>query len=366
MPSKIKKSIHIGRTVDGKEIRKYFYGRTKKEVNAKIDAYKLQVATGKNVDDIGMPFADWADRWLATYKEGNVSAATYEMYALAVRHLNDHFGDVSITAIRPIDFKKFFNKNSDYSESMINKLFITANLIFKTALANGIAFVNPLDGMAAPKGKKPRPRNVWTIDQASIAFDFALHHRFGLGPALILKTGMRRGELMGIMPLFDIDVASARLAVRRTVTDVNGIVKVKDGGKSRSATRTIPLDPQAVDWIRSDDRFRRDGFLFQTSTGTNLAPHNWSARQFRPFMDDLISEHPTLPRLTPHELRHTYGTILFQAGTDIFTLQRIMGHANVGTTTKIYVHDNIDDVQGNVRFPGGSGTQKVPRNTLRY
>ena len=69
------------------------------------------------------------------------------------------------------------------------------------------------------------------------------------------------------------------------------------------------------------------------------------------FQRDLMSAHPEVPRMTPHEYRHTYGTLLYQAGTELLTLSRIMGHSSVRVTQKTYVHDTVDDAIARVRFP---------------
>lgn len=49
-----------------------------------------------------------------------------------------------------------------------------------------------------------------------------------------------------------------------------------------------------------------------------------------------------IPILSPHELRHTYGTYLRRQGVDIYTIQKIMGHKDIEMTTEIYVHNEID------------------------
>ena len=41
---------------------------------------------------------------------------------------------------------------------------------------------------------------------------------------------------------------------------------------------------------------------------------------------------------TPHQLRHAYATILFDAGLDDKDAQELLGHANISTTRDIYTH----------------------------
>ena len=47
-------------------------------------------------------------------------------------------------------------------------------------------------------------------------------------------------------------------------------------------------------------------------------------------------------KLTPHQLRHGYATILYDAGIDLKTAQAWMGHANIQTTMDIYTHISED------------------------
>ena len=46
--------------------------------------------------------------------------------------------------------------------------------------------------------------------------------------------------------------------------------------------------------------------------------------------------------LTPHELRHSFGSILYERGVDIVTISKLMGHARIEITVKLYVHDSME------------------------
>lgn len=45
-----------------------------------------------------------------------------------------------------------------------------------------------------------------------------------------------------------------------------------------------------------------------------------------------------IDNLTPHMFRHTYATILYNAGVDVKSAQRFLGHADINMTLKIYTH----------------------------
>lgn len=73
-----------------------------------------------------------------------------------------------------------------------------------------------------------------------------------------------------------------------------------------------------------------------------MRPSSWRKNIYNKFMQRLQKEHPELPVLNPHGLRHTYGSRLYNNGhgVDINTISKLMGHADILVTSKIYVkHD---------------------------
>ena len=53
----------------------------------------------------------------------------------------------------------------------------------------------------------------------------------------------------------------------------------------------------------------------------------------------------SVPRVTPHVLRHTFCTNVQQAGLDVKSLQYLMGHSNASVTLDVYTHSNYDSVE---------------------
>ena len=49
-----------------------------------------------------------------------------------------------------------------------------------------------------------------------------------------------------------------------------------------------------------------------------------------------------IPRLSPHELRHTCGTALRRRGVDIYTIQQYLGHRDIEVTANTYVHSEVE------------------------
>lgn len=65
-----------------------------------------------------------------------------------------------------------------------------------------------------------------------------------------------------------------------------------------------------------------------------------------------------LPRLTAHELRHTYGTNLRRRRVDIYSIQKIMGHRVIKMTSEIYVHNEVDELKKAIDLADQRGAKK--------
>lgn len=348
MPSKRKKKIVIGHKIDGTPVYKNFGAKTKREMDEKVrDFQRKQILGIKDAPDI--TFESWADNWLETYKEGKVGDSTYRGYELCVKHLNEFMGNALLRNVKAADMQRFFNKKANLSQSMIRKLKITVNAIFDTAVANDLITKNPCILIQYPKGKIPSEKTVYTKEEYLKVLDYSKSHPDGLGVFLILKTGFRKGEMLGVIPRRDINIKEGFIFMQRTITDSAGYAQIKEGGKSKSAVRKIPIDEEFIFELSRRLIINEDDLLFKTRYGRILGPRTWTNNAYQRFCKDLAIDYPEIPILTPHELRHTFGTLLFKEGTDVFTLQRIMGHADIGTTTKFYVHDSFDDIKRNIR-----------------
>jgi len=346
MSSKIKMAITIGHDETGKAIRKYFYGKTKKECKQKIDDFKLNQ---HNSTPDSIMFSSWADKWLHLYKEDEVSESAYYGYSLCIDHLNDRFGQMPIHTITPAQVQHFFKSKKDLSQSMVDKLRITLNGIFETAIDNGYASVNPVKNITRPKGKAPEQKNVYSLDEFYQVKEFSSSHPDGLGVFIILSTGIRRGELMGLKGS-DFDFRNNRLTVQRTITDTNGHVTVKNTLKNGDKERVIPLDPKDAAFMQRNVLFWKDDYIFKSKSGGFLSPRQWARYTLKRFYDNLEKAMPEIKRLNPHELRHTYGTMLFKSGNDPYVVQKIMGHKTLTITMSIYVHDDVSDVENRIKF----------------
>lgn len=335
--------LTIGKTLEGKYIRKSFYSAVSKaDARRQAEEWKIAQAvseqTGEAFVKKDMTFAQWAARWLEVYKKPKVSANTYRLtYQNTVeKHLTPYFGQALLTDIRPADIEKFYGTKSGKSQSMLDKMSLCLNGIFESAMENDLCVKNPARNVHPASRSSKRPKTALTDAQIKKLEEYAQQEgRWDV--ILLLETGMRRGELLGLRRE-DIDWDAQSYTVNRSVADRKG-----GGTEIRppkwNSYRTNPLSEKAL-WILRRIA-RSEGYVFPGEDGEPQSPNTWSQGLAR-FMKRARRAYPNLPAVTAHELRHTYGTALRRKGVDIYTIQKIMGHRDITVTAEIYVHNELD------------------------
>lgn len=151
---------------------------------------------------------------------------------------------------------------------------------------------------------------------------------------IMLNTGIRRSELLGLK-WSDIDFNENIMHIQRAVVQTKGKILI-DKPKSVTSDRIIPFSEKFGKYLKSCINEN----IYIMGTSEPQSPSTYSAG-FSKFMK-LMNKEIGIPILTPHELRHTYGTLKREDGVDIYTIQKIMGHSDISVTASIYVHNDIE------------------------
>ena len=159
---------------------------------------------------------------------------------------------------------------------------------------------------------------------------------------LLLITGCRRGEIMGLKwDKVDWDNSQIKIDRASLYSSDRGIYE--DTTKT-STTRFIKLPHETMllladyrKWyneqrLLNGDRWQNSGYLFVKDNGAPMNPDSltdWLGK---------FSKKHDLPNVHPHKFRHTMASILYFNGVDSITISKRLGHAKVSTTTDIYSH----------------------------
>lgn len=340
--------ITVGKSVDGSLIRKSFYSTKSKEAaRQKAEQYKINQAmqekTGLCFQKNRTLFATWALEWMETYKKGKVKEQTYYFtYQTNIeKYLIPFFGKMRLQSIHQIDVQRYFNtvRNADTGEplsaSALDKHKMILNAIFCAAIDNDLCFKNPVKNLKI-EAKQKQERHVYTAEQAKAAEQYAIEHgRYDI--VLLMHTGLRRSELLGLQ-WSDLDFEKKLLHVQRAVTSSKNRIII-DKPKTATSVRYIPISDFLIDVL---GKMKKVGCYVIPGKHPNepMKPHTY-ADHFSDFMKRMQKE-TGLPILTPHELRHTFGTLLRENDVDIYTIQKVLGHSDITVTSSIYVHNDIE------------------------
>lgn len=334
--------ITTGKTLDGKLIRKSFYSSiSKDDARRQAEEWKINQKVAQQTGNIfvekSVTFADWARKWLEIYKKPNVSANTYKLTYLnsVEKHLIPYFKNAELSVIQPADIQKFYNiKQSDLSLSMMKKLKLCLNDIFETAIENDLSYKNPARRIEVQSSVGKHEKKVYGDLQIQLVKNYAKKHMPEV--VILLETGLRRGELLGLK-WEDIDYKNLTLSVSRSITLENQSLVEKP--PKWDSYRTLPLNQSTIQIFQSLEQ--TGNYIFPSSSGDAQTPNTWSQKLAR-FMANIQKKYPDIPPLTAHELRHTYGTQLRRKGVDIYTIQKVLGHKDINVTSKIYVHNELE------------------------
>jgi integrase len=294
------------------------------------------------------------ERWLPI-KRAQLRQSTFNSYkANITNHVVPGIGAIPLQRLSPEDLDEFYaqllveGKLNGDGGGLSVKTVRYIHGILRKALADaqrkGSVQRNVADLADPPKlSSAPKPQmKVWTADQLREFLDGIRDHELFPAFYLAASTGMRRGEILGIR-WEDIDMQHKRLSVRQAVLNVAYEVVIADVNTPMSR-RTVDLEPRTVavlkQWKRDQLeqrvalglRPKDDSLVFAKPDGAAIHPDSYSQHFQR-----LVAA-SGVPRIRPHDLRHTHATILLKAGVPAKVVSERLGHANVAFTMSVYQH----------------------------
>lgn len=326
----------------GNRRRKYFYGATTKEAQAKADAFKRDMENGYDAMSGDMRLDQWSDKWFEAYKCG-ISKTTRANYVSVFSSIYDELGHKKLRSLTQTDLQIFANSYINYSTSHIRFVRNTLNQIFVAAVDNGLLVRNPLTGVKFPTGSKGTHRALvdWEV---SLIAEHWQEHRAGIWIMLMLYAGLRRGE-MAALRWNDIDFKTQELHVRSAMHIENN-QPVLGNTKTQAGLRSIPIVDPLFHALQATRFAKKDSpFICVSASGLPLSEAAMR-RGLESFLHQMNQYSTQSFSFRFHDLRHTFATFLYDAGVDVKTAQSYLGHADVTMTMQIYTHLSDQKKQG--------------------
>ena len=284
------------------------------------------------VNKSNMLFCDYYKQWISVYKEGAIRPVTMNKYNMAHNWLIKLIPDLIISDLDRITYQKLLN---DYAAEHERQTTMDFHHHLKCAILDAVdegLILHDPTRKAIIKGKPPREKKPKYLNQYELhklLDDLNLSEEINLDWLILLiaKTGMRFSEALALTPK-DFDLSRQLLSVSKT-WDYKG-----EGGflptKNESSVRKIPLDWQTViQFAELIKHLPEDKPIFVKKKIYNSTVNHLLARHCR---------NAAVPIISVHGLRHTHASLLLFAGVSIASVARRLGHSNITTTQKTYLH----------------------------
>ena len=243
------------RGCDGKRHEKYF----DKVSDAKRFVTMGRFQAEENISGTETFTGDqWFDYWIRTFKR-SLSPNTIRNYKERYEiNIKPAIGTMPITQVRAMHCQQIFNKMEEqYAAGTIYQTYVALGSMLKSALVNDIISKHPMDGVVMPRRKKKSEIHFLTVDEQDQFLAAADNTRNAPQFSLILQTGLRTGELIGLT--WDcVDFENRTITVNKSLE-----FRYKRGywragpPKTMSGFRTIPMTEQAYDILKRYMKQRR-------------------------------------------------------------------------------------------------------------
>jgi integrase/recombinase XerD len=258
-------------------------------------------------------------RMLEELQRRNYSDNTIRQYLLAVRQFAEHFG-------KPPD-QLGSDELRTYQAYLLRDRKLAVGTVVARVAALRFFFVRVLkrhqfrEDLPYPKDRRRLP-TVLSLEEVTRLINAAGNLQQRAMLMTLYGTGMRRTEL-SLLKVRDVD--SQRMMIR---------VERGKGG----AGRDIPLSSALLETLREYWRGKKPHtYLFPSSEGHRGKEQPTSDRAVWYACKQAARHARLTKRIGPHTLRHSFATHLLEAGTDLRTIQIILGHGDLETTAK-YLH----------------------------
>lgn len=246
------------------------------------------------------------------------------------REVLPRLGDIRLSELRRSDLQKFANEllARGLSPSAVQVTLLPIRAIVRRVLSLDELAVNPCSGLQLPAVRGRRER--YASPGEAEALIAAVPPRDRAIWATALYAGLRLGELRALR-VEDVDLAAGVIHVEHGWDPAAGEIKLK----SRAGRRRVPVAGILRDYLVEH----------QAQTDRQGSELIFGLEPERPFTANMLQRRADqawreagLERITPHEARHTFASLMIAAGVNAKALSTFMGHANISITLDRYGH----------------------------
>lgn len=294
-----------------------------KDFNRQMLALETEHIKSMNFDRVAEA---WADERFPTLQNN-----TLKQYYPCKNEAVSFFMDAPIAEISAMRIKSYLDMlaNKGFAKKNHKRTLRRLKTDFHICLRNGVYRKNPCATVKLKfsKDMATAKRQAATTEEEHIIKSVPNDVPFAFFAKFLLFTGCRRGEALALTPK-DIDFENKKVTINKTVEWLGNKPQIKHQPKTAAGNREIPLPDVLLIELKKREK---QSYIFQNNKG-NLFDNSQITRGWNKLKKEICIN------CTPHQLRHSYATMLFDAGIDVKTAQKWLGHTDIKTTLDIYTH----------------------------
>lgn len=343
-------NVYVGRNPKtGKNVYRKRQGfTTKKQAQiALADLLKDIEENGLFNENKVMTFKDLYDMWLKQHRL-NVKPSTIATNRRFVEgHVLPHLGDMKLDDITVVYCQKLVNEWYEEYKQYPYFRKVTAQ-IMRYGEAMEIMKGNPMAKTILPR-KKEEDKKLQYYTKEELQHFFECLEQYGNYKQLaffraLAFTGCRKSEILSLQ-WEDIDLFNKTVSIGKTLAIDENLDIIIQTPKTSSSVREISLDDETIKILSRWRSIQREEYFqmgFNTTSDkqfvfTNIRNELYYPQIVNDWLKYLIKKYK-LPKITPHNFRHTHASLLLQAGIPVKEVSERLGHKDIKITLEIYSH----------------------------
>ncbi len=344
--------IYLGLDESNKKKYKYLYASSEKELRRLESELLSKLNKGIDIVTADDSYRQWLDR-LKAVKETELTESEYDTFVARASYFSKKFGNTPLNeigqqAVQPIIneiFKCNPTTHKPSAKRTVERYLSAASAVFEYAIENRAVDFNPCRYVKIPKAAKTSERRALTPQERKWVEE--MPHRARLPAMLMMYSGLRKGEVTALL-WSDINFQNHTITVSKSYDFKQGRIKEP---KTASGVRVVSVPDKLIDFLKEQPK--TSVLVVTTNSGRMMTLNAWKSL-WESYMLELNYRYGkttekrerhdprgqimSIEPFTMHSLRHTFCTIMYEAGIDVLTAKEQMGHSDVKTTLSIYTH----------------------------
>ncbi|MHA7287125.1 tyrosine-type recombinase/integrase [Arthrobacter sp. MDT3-44] len=314
--------------------------KTKRDAELFLASVEVSKARGEYIDATAarVTVGSLAEAWLS--RQSHLKPSSYRPVATAWRvHVEPVWGGTAVSEVRKTAVQQWVSDLSrgdssanppkpPKSATVVMRAYGVLASILDDCVDDRRLLLNPARGVTLPR-KNKKPHIYLSHDQVHALAGESKY------PTLILVLaycGLRWGEAVALR-VKDLDMLKRRILVSENAVEVAGRIEV--GTPKNHKRRSVPFPRFLAERLAAQCEGKsRDELVFPGENGDYL--RSTRVQEDRGGWFSGAVKRSGIPRITPHDLRHSAASFAVASGANVKTIQRMLGHSSAAMTLDVY------------------------------